>query len=60
MKRQDTVTMDGEEFDSIHTNLWLITDIIDRNDVHAADEEMVKNIKRYAQDALDIMDREED
>ena len=54
MKRQDTVTIDGEEFDSIHTKLWLITDHIDRCDVSIAD------IRRFAQDALDIMDLEED
>jgi len=54
MKRQDTVTMDGEEFDSIHTKLWLIADHIDRGDVS------IEDIRRFAQDALDIMDREED
>jgi len=54
MKRQDTVTMDGEEFDSIHTKLWLITDHIDRGN------ESIADIRRFAQDALDIMDREED
>ena len=54
MKRQDTVTMDGEEFDSIHTKLWLNADHIDRGN------ESIADIRWFAQDALDIMDREED
>ena len=57
MRRKDTVIMDGEDFDKIHLNLWLITDCIDsgRNKKTLAEE-----VRRCAQEALDVMDRDDD
>ena len=58
MQRKDTVTMSGEEFDKIHTCLWLITDCIDSE--HGSKTfSLIPDIRRYAQEALDIMDMEE-
>ena len=59
MKRQDTVTMDGEEFDSIHTKLWCITDLVKASEEYQL-EALLKRISEHAMSALNIMDREED
>ena len=56
MQRKDTVTMSGEEFDKIQTNLWLITDCIDRG---CGAKISFGAIRGWAQAALDIMGVEE-
>jgi len=56
MQRKNIVTMSGEEFDKIHTNLWLITDYIDNG---YKTETLTKDIRAWAQGALDIMDLED-
>ena len=66
MQRQDTVTMDGDEFDDIHTKIWLITDLIDDAKTSYMyspgdeTEQLLNGIRQTATEALRIMDKEDD
>ena len=61
MQRKDTVTMSGEEFDSIHMYLGLVVDCIEgcRIDEKCKTTTAITDIRRWAKEALDIMDMEE-
>ena len=59
MQRQDTVTMDGDDFDDIHTKIWLITDIIDRAE-GCITEKVLTEIRQTVTEALRIMDKDDD
>jgi len=58
MQRQDLVTMSGDDFDAIHTKIWLITDLIDSGEGRIT-KELLSVIREEAETALNIMDRED-
>jgi len=58
MQRQDLVTMSGDDFDAIHTKIWLITDLI-YSPMGRTTKELLNDIRENAETALNIMDRED-
>ena len=59
MQRQNTVTMSAEEFDAIHTKIWLITNMINNVDEWKSMDGLIGRIKDKAVEALNIMDEED-
>ena len=59
MQRQDLVTMSGDDFDTIHTKIWVITDLIDDTERWKTMDELLNRIRMEAAEALNIMDKED-